>query len=189
MQGVWDMTRGDCRDEESTLAEQIVRIGFSCTRCGDCCRPGAGDDNLVMVFPREIREISEFTGLEVTEVAEPYPDTVALPGNRIVTFGRVLRRFCGNCRFLSGSLCQVYAVRPSICRTYPFMLEGSGLRVYPCRGLGKPISREDAVRIARDLLTRRAEEEEEIRRIQAVFPTIPPGPGRFIVDAEGVCRQ
>lgn len=183
------MTRDDCRDEESNLTEEIMRIGFSCTRCGDCCRHGAGDDNLVMVFPKEIRAISEFSGLDLTDVAEPYPDTVALPGNRIVTFGRVLRRFCGECRFLSCSFCLVYPVRPSICRTYPFMLEGSELRVYPCRGLGKPISREGAVRIARDLLNRRAEEEEEIRRIHAVFPTIPPGPGRFLVDAEGVYRQ
>ncbi|MDH7510547.1 MAG: YkgJ family cysteine cluster protein [Methanolinea sp.] len=183
------MTREDCRDEESNLAREIKRIGFSCTRCGDCCRPGAGDDNLVMVFPREIRAISEFSGLEATDIAEPYPDTVTLPGDRTVTFGRALRRFYGDCRFLSGSSCLVYPVRPSICRTYPFMLEGSELRIYPCRGLGKPISREDAVRIARDLLTRRAEEEEEIRRIQAVFPTIPPGPGRYLVDGEGVCMQ
>jgi hypothetical protein len=183
------MKCGNCLEEESTLAAEIMRIGFSCSRCGDCCRPGAGDDNLVMVFPWEIKAISEFTGLNAKDVAEPYPETVTLPGGRAVTFGKVLRRFCGDCRFSSGSSCLIYPVRPSICKTYPFMLEGSELRVYPCRGLGKPISRRRAVRIARDLIRRRTEEEEEAWRIKALIPTIPPGPGRFLVDAEGVCRQ
>lgn len=183
------MTRLDSGDEVVNLAEKIMKIGFSCLRCGECCRPGAGDDNLVMVSPREIRAIAEFSGLQATDVAEPYPDSVVFSGDRIVTFGRVLRRICGNCRFFSGSSCLVYPVRPSICKTYPFMLDGSELRVYPCRGLGKTLSREKAFHIARALISRRAEEEEEAWRIRDILSQIPPGSGKFLVDDEGVCRQ
>jgi len=119
---------------ESSLAAKLMEIGFSCTRCGDCCRAGSGDDNLVMVTPREIRAISGFCGLQAADIAEPYPESVELTCGRSVTFGRVLRRRpCGDCRFFSGSSCLAYPVRPSICRTYPFMLDGDELRVFPCR--------------------------------------------------------
>lgn len=183
------MKPGAFQEEERDLAEKIVRIGFSCTRCGDCCREGGGDDNLVMVSPAEIRAIAAFSGLPEGDIAEPYPESVNLPGDRIVTFGRVLRRVRGRCPFLSGSSCTVYPARPAICRTYPFMLDGSVLRVFPCRGLGRPISGKEALEIAGDLIRRRAQEEEEARRIRSTFGDLPSEPGRFVVDAEGVCRQ
>ncbi len=175
---------------ESSLAAKLMEIGFSCTRCGDCCRAGSGDDNLVMVTPREIRAISGFCGLQAADIAEPYPESVELTGGRSVTFGRVLRRRpCGDCRFFSGSSCLAYPVRPSICRTYPFMLDGDELRVFPCRGLGNPLAEEEALCIARDLVRRSAEEEEEAGRIRAILPGVPSRPGRFLVDSEGVSER
>jgi Fe-S-cluster containining protein len=177
------------KEFENGLAAKIVEIGFSCIRCGECCRGGSGDDNLVMVTPGEIRAISDFCGLSKDEVAEPYPESVELPGGRSVTFGHVLQRPCGDCRFFSSSLCMVYQVRPSICRTYPFMLDGDELRVFPCRGLGKPLAEEGAFRIAHDLVRRRAIEEEELTQIRAIFADLPPRSGRFIIDAEGVSER
>lgn len=169
-----------------TLASLIAGIGFACTRCGDCCRAGEGDGNLVMVSRGEICAIAAYSGMDPDEVSEPYPESVPFPGGRMVTFGRVLRRPCGDCLFFSGKGCTVYPVRPAICRTYPFALEEGRLRVYPCRGLGRPIGRGDALRIARHLLARMAAEEEEYSRVREAFSLLPEEPGMYVVDSEGV---
>jgi len=69
------------------------------------------------------------------------------------------------------------------------MLDGDELRVFPCRGLGKPLAEEGAFRIAHDLVRRRAIEEEELTQIRAIFADLPPRSGRFIIDAEGVSER
>ncbi|MEM2124706.1 MAG: YkgJ family cysteine cluster protein [Methanolinea sp.] len=168
------------------LASLIEGMGFECTRCGDCCRAGEGDGNLVMVSPEEICAIAAYSGMDPGEVSEPYPEEIPLPGGRTVTFGRVLRRPRGDCLFFSGGGCTVYPARPAICRTYPFALEGGRLRVYPCRGLGRPIGRGEALRIARALLSRAAAEEEEFSRVREAFSRLPGDPGRYVVDSAGV---
>ena len=48
------------------LAARIEEIGFACQKCGECC---SGEDNSVVVFPREIRAIQGATGLDWLEVA------------------------------------------------------------------------------------------------------------------------
>jgi len=170
------------------LAARIRDIGFSCTRCGECCRAGPGDGNLVMVSPSEVCRIARFSGKSPKDIAEPYPESVILPDHREVTFGRALRRVCGDCLFYTRSSCEVYPARPAICRTYPFMLEGNNLRVFPCKGIGLPISLQDSLALARDLVVRREEEDKEVEGVRQLFPAIPTVPGRFLIDSEGVTR-
>jgi hypothetical protein len=173
--------------DEETLAVRLQEIGFACTRCGECCRAGPGDNNLVMVSPVEIQQISTHYDLRQEEIAEPYPEHVELPGGIVVTLGWVLQRTCGDCRFYREGACQVYAARPWICRTYPFMLDGNELLTSPCRGIGEVITKEDALVLARDLLLRRdAEQEEEEKIRQALSRSLPGGERRLIVDSEGV---
>jgi hypothetical protein len=50
------------------LASRIEEIGFACQKCGECC---SGEDNSVVVFPREVRAIQGATGLDWLEVARP----------------------------------------------------------------------------------------------------------------------
>jgi len=172
---------------EERLAAQIQEIGFSCIRCGECCAGLAEDNNLVMVSPPEIRRISAYCHLSQEEIAEPYPESVTLADGTILTFGWALRRIAGDCRFFQEGSCQVYACRPWICRTYPFMLDGEELLVFPCRGLGGCISQEDARALARDLLHRRdAEHEEEEKVRRALSCPLPGEEKRLIVDSEGV---
>lgn len=173
--------------EADRLAGRIREIGFSCTRCGDCCAARAGDNNLVMVSPGEVRRISAHSRLRPDEVAEPYPESVTLPGGTSLTFGWALRRPGGDCRFYGGGRCHVYASRPWICRTYPFMLDGEDLLVFPCRGIGGQIHGEDAGAIARDLIARRSAEREEEERVRkALSSPLPAGKTRLLVDGEGV---
>ncbi len=177
-----------CSLDEETLGRVLQRIGFSCLRCGDCCRPESPDSNLVMVSPGEVRRLVDWTRLSSEMLAEPYPGEVDAGRGVTMTFGRVLRRPGGNCLFYGEKgQCRAYGARPWICRTYPFMLGEDSLLVFPCRGLGTPCGIGKARSIARDLLERREAEREEEEAIRDVITRTPlPRGGRLLVDSEGV---
>lgn len=163
--------------EREELAAAIQNIGFSCTRCGECCRGTETDANLVMLYPSEVKELSHDTGREAEEFSEPYPEKVMMPGGGSITFGRAIRRTAGGCIFLEGCRCLAYASRPWICRTYPFMLSGTDLMVSPCRGIGRRLSDDEAWDIAGFLIARRDAEQREEDHVRALLSTrhIPAG--------------
>ena len=173
------------RQEE--LAAEIRRIGFSCTRCGECCRETNTDSNLVMLYPPERAELCTATGREGEEFSEPYPEAVAMPGGGSIRFERCIRRREGVCIFLDGNRCQVYASRPWICRTYPFMLSGEDLMVFPCRGIGGTLSEGAAWEIAGRLLARNLAEKEEEERVRTLLSSnrIPAG-AEVLIDGTGM---
>ena len=129
------------------LADAVRTIGFSCTRCGACCR-GHGDEHTATVFPDEVRAI--VAGVEGggddgagggdpydwRDVARPMPfglepgDDDELAGE---TFEWALQvDDCGDCRFYDDGpadgpgACTVYDDRPLICATYPFSVDLGG---------------------------------------------------------------
>ncbi len=173
------------RQEE--LAAEIRRIGFSCTRCGECCRETDTDSNLVMLYPPESAELCTATGREGEVFSEPYPEAVAMPGGGSIRFERCIRRREGECIFLEGNRCQVYASRPWICRTYPFMLSGEDLMVFPCRGIGGTLSEGAAWEIAGRLLARNLAEKEEEERVRTLLSSnrIPAG-AEVLIDGTGM---
>jgi hypothetical protein len=169
------------------LAAEIQRIGFSCRRCGACCRPCHDDPGLVFASHNEVEALVASGAGSWDEVAVPFPEFIPLGNGSSVTFGWCLRQEKGRCRFLSGWGCSVYPARPWICRTYPFILENRGLTVSDCPGLGEHISPEEAMALAEDLLERarfEAGDEEGIKRILA-SARIPEGK-RCVVDASGM---
>jgi len=83
---------------------------------------------------------------------------------RIHAFGWILRRKRnGDCIFLEKDThrCRVYPVRPMLCSTYPFYVEGLRLQTCECEGLGCPISAEDSLELAESLLLRYVAELED----------------------------
>ncbi|MBP7119932.1 MAG: YkgJ family cysteine cluster protein [Methanolinea sp.] len=181
------MSEGEPSGLVERIAERIRGIGFSCTLCGDCCRGFPDDNNLVMVSPSEIRCLSETCLLARDEIAEPYPESIALADGTNLTLGWAIRRVQGECRFFRNGSCIVYESRPWICRTYPFMLDGETLLVFPCRGLGGSIGRKEALSLARDLVSRKVAEDEEEEKIRKVLISpLPKVKGRLIVDSDGV---
>jgi Fe-S-cluster containining protein len=170
--------------ERKDLARQLRDIGFSCTRCGECCN---GTENLVMVSPEEIEQLAGETGRAADALAEPYPECIAIGDGGSITFEWSLRKGESGCSLFSEGLCTVYASRPWICRTYPFMLDGGRLRVSACPGIGGNISAHQAWKLAGLLLERRRAEQQEEERIRRVLATacIPPG-CRVLVDGRGV---
>jgi Fe-S-cluster containining protein len=169
------------------LADRIRSVGFSCTSCGACCRRCPEDDGLVLVTPKEVRAIAAATGLSRDAIVRPYPEMIEGEDGARYTLGWCLRQDGDACRFLAEGKCTVYAARPWICRTYPFMLEGDDLLVASCDGIGKTMTDKEAKKIAEDLLKRRSAEENEAVRVQEVLRTAPPPAGcTSVIDSEGV---
>ncbi|HWQ19365.1 MAG TPA: YkgJ family cysteine cluster protein [Methanotrichaceae archaeon] len=141
------------------IASEIRKIGFQCTRCGECCK---GDENSVVVFPFEMRRIATRTG-------EPWQETVEPPctgewdsqGNFHTLEWRIKKR-CGSCRYYKTDKgCQVYEDRPLLCSTYPFYIEDGALSASECRGLGLEIGMDEARELASRLIGRHKTEIEE----------------------------
>lgn len=171
------------------LADELVAIGFGCRRCGDCCRGLGTDGSLVMVGRDEIERIEAAHPGPKDGVAEPYPDEVLVRGTRCRLGWALQRDETGACRLLEGDRCLVYDARPRLCRTYPFMLDEDRLLVSECPGLGQPLSEEDALDLARELIDRRAAEEDEARAIREILVSTPlPAEALVVIDAGGVTR-
>lgn len=86
-------------------------LQFKCTECGQCC---TGSPGFVWVNENEIQQIATFLKLPVDEFSHRY-----------------LRRVDGHlslielpktydCIFLKNKKCQIYPVRPTQCRTFPW---------------------------------------------------------------------
>jgi Fe-S-cluster containining protein len=172
---------------EGGLETLLTTLGFSCTRCGECCHGESGDDHLVLVAPHEVREITRSAGSRWEDVAEPFPCFIRHGDAGSHTFEWCLRRDGNRCRFLGEEGgCSIYPSRPWICRTYPFVLEGDILQVYPCPGLGTMLTTEEATALAADLFARQRFEGEEEDRVRRVLAGPPLPPERVVIDGEGV---
>ena len=173
--------------EVDDVTGRIESIGFRCRECGACCRRVAEDSNLVLVSPPEIRAIMAATGMAWEEIVEPYPDFISAEGGGEYTFAWCIRRTNDACIFLQDGRCLIYAHRPWICRTYPFMLVDDDLTVSECPGLGAPFSSCNVRDVATDLCRRQAAEAVEEAGIRAVFreAAVPPGK-RAVIDSEGM---
>lgn len=153
----------------NSLTEAIYEIGFSCLRCGACCQ-GGKDEHCVIVSPPEIDAIEHATGMERSDIVQPYPEYIESDGGRKYTFAWCLRNHRARCIFLGeGKTCIVYQMRPWICRTYPFALNEDGLTISQCPGLGREMSRTEAGSLAVSLLQRRDAEHVEEKKVEAVF--------------------
>jgi uncharacterized protein len=169
------------------IARKIKETGFSCTRCGGCCRQDSPGSNQVMATAKDVQAISEVSGLSREDFCNPFPGEVCVGENLTCTFNWELRRTGNECTFLSGSRCKVYPSRPWICRTYPFQLMDGKLEIFPCPGIGLEISENEAERMAGLLVERYlAESEEEIAIRSVLAARDIPKSGHFVVDSEGI---
>ena len=189
--------RVTCRDPPGEpsieiLAADIRRIGFSCLRCGVCCREGPDDSGLVFASHNEVEALVASGAGAWEEVAEPFPDFTPCGNGSAVTFGWCIRHGEGRCRFLSKGGCTMYPARPWICRTYPFALMEGDLVISDCPGLGVPLSAEDALLLAKELLERARFEAGDEDRVRRIFQTIRlPEGKRCVVDGSGLraCKE
>ncbi|WP_435094312.1 YkgJ family cysteine cluster protein [Halorubrum sp. N11] len=141
------------------------------------------------VFPDEVREVTDAAeaafgeSYDWRDAARPMPFGLSEgdDGEPVgETFEWALATDdCGDCTFYTEAdeqgACTVHDARPLICQTYPFSValdgtsqpmgeavDGEGVvRAHECEGLGRDISREDAVELAAALKERAVRELEE----------------------------
>jgi hypothetical protein len=142
---------------------------------------------MVMVGPDEIRAIASRYGYSWEDIAEPFPEVITGRHGETFTLGWILRRQHGRCRFSLPDRCEIYKTRPWICRTYPFVLDGDRLVVFPCSGVGRPIAHDDARALAENLIRRRISEEQESEKVKQCIGrcTLPCG-SFIVVDTDGL---
>ncbi len=95
--------------DEQPWYEEGLR--FKCTECGRCC---TGSPGYVWVTEQEIVAIAQYLELSVEDFTEKF---IRIVGNKLA-----LLEHPGNydCVFLKDKKCQIYPVRPSQCRTFPW---------------------------------------------------------------------
>jgi Fe-S-cluster containining protein len=87
-----------------------ARPVFQCQQCGDCCHGKGG----IYVTPEEAAELAGHLNLPLDEFSRRYLEVSAL--------GVGLATAEGLCVFLGeGNYCRVHAVKPFICRQWPFL--------------------------------------------------------------------
>lgn len=141
------------------LTRDILGSGFSCTRCGWCCRENfkirithdiLRPSNAISIFPDDIRRIIRGTGMQWDEVAQPDIYSCLSDGENILAIGWILRRSdSGDCVFYREGECSIYESRPTICRCYPFFMDERGVDIMHCNGLGNRMEKERTEEMAR----------------------------------------
>ena len=83
---------------------------FHCQQCGDCCVGRGG----ILVRPDEVKAMAALLALSEAEFCRRFVEDSAL-GPRLAVAD-------GVCVFLMpGGICRVHAVKPFICRQWPFL--------------------------------------------------------------------
>ncbi len=81
----------------------LNKKNFKCNQCGECCKI------VVKVSKEEINKIKN----------KGYKDFLEI--DPIKGKDYVLKRVNGICVFLTDNKCEIYNIRPKICRLYPFL--------------------------------------------------------------------
>ena len=82
---------------------------FQCQQCGDCCAGRGG----IFVRPEEVAEMAAFLEMDEGEFQDRYLEPSSL-GTRLAIND-------GVCVFLQDNRCRVHAVKPFICRQWPYL--------------------------------------------------------------------
>jgi len=125
--------------------------------------PGDDKENMDEGSPSRVLEENVEPSPEFPEILELLKDDIDSGGN-IHTYGWMLRRKKNrDCVFLEKNTnrCRIYPVRPMLCNTYPFYIEGLKLYTCECEGLGDHISAEEIRKLAETLLSRYISELED----------------------------
>ncbi|MCW3996570.1 MAG: YkgJ family cysteine cluster protein [Candidatus Bathyarchaeota archaeon] len=122
-----------------------ANLSYECNRCGLCCGDTPHKIRHILLLPKEAQMISQQTGLPKQVFSKEVP-------NKDPYFYEMQKSVEGKCFFLKNNQCNIYQIRPLICRFYPFELKFSpdqGMYVFsytlecPTINRGKPVTRKD----------------------------------------------
>lgn len=109
-------------------------VGFTCTRCGQCCGDTKDRIRHVLLLKTDVEQISNKTLLDICNFAEK------ISGFEPYIY-QMKKTEHGKCFFLKNNKCTIYKIRPLICRFYPFHLQTLGNNSYSffytknCKGI------------------------------------------------------
>ena len=86
-------------------------LNFKCTECGKCC---TGAPGYVWLNEQEISQIAQYLGLSIEEFTKRYLRTV----NGRLSLKEHPKTY--DCVFLKDKKCEIYSLRPTQCRTFPW---------------------------------------------------------------------
>lgn len=122
-------------------------VRFECQRCARCCGDTPHRGRIIYLLEDEVRKISKRTGLRPLEFSSP----ISGLGN----FKYKMKKRNGVCVFLKNKACEIYDIRPIVCRLYPFLVSrNDGSLVFdisedcPGIGLGSRITEDHFRRMA-----------------------------------------
>lgn len=111
-------------------------VRFQCTRCTKCCGDTPTKTRHIIMIDVEARRICEATLQSIVTFAH------RIEGRTPYVY-EIRKNQTGKCVFLNKDSCTVYALRPLVCRFYPFKLKprkrGGHLFSFTneCPGIGK----------------------------------------------------
>jgi len=91
-------------------------LRFHCTKCGICCGDTKEKTRHILLLRAEAEQIAKITMQPIFKFA------VKIEGKAPYIY-EMKKRENGKCVFLEKDRCNVYALRPLICRFYPFELK------------------------------------------------------------------
>jgi Fe-S-cluster containining protein len=91
-------------------------VRFHCTKCGICCGDTKEKTRHILLLKTEAEQIAKTTMQPIFKFA------VKIEGKEPYSY-EMKKRENGKCVFLENNRCTVYALRPLICRFYPFELK------------------------------------------------------------------
>jgi uncharacterized protein len=110
---------------------------FKCVKCGICCGDTPKKTRRILLLRTEAEQISKATKQPISEIA------VKIEGKEPYSYEMTKTAKEGKCVFLEQNQCTIYALRPLVCRFYPFELKTTSPRKHKftptdeCPGIGK----------------------------------------------------
>jgi Fe-S-cluster containining protein len=120
-------------------------LSFTCNGCGLCCGDTENKTRHILLLESEAEAISAQTGHPIEDFAEEISGTAPY-------VYQMKKPHEGKCFFLKNNRCDIYEIRPLICRFYPFELkfsQDSGRYVFsytlecPTINKGKAMTKKD----------------------------------------------
>ena len=206
----------DLADAIESIGFDCTRCGACCKASGvegsESGEDGEPEPHTATVQPDEVRRLQDAGEKEYDwrDVARPMPFGIreGEDGPEGETFEWALQTDdCGDCTFYEEDdegvgACSVHGGRPLICKTYPFSValggtsqpmgeavdEAGMVRAHECEGLGRDISREEAVELAEALKQRAVGELESAIEVRDNYEPVNPDQGVVVHDSEGAKR-
>ena len=91
-----------------------IGVRWECLRCSKCCGDTSNKKRRILLLSSEAKQIKEAISTPIIKFCRR---------TGFQPFIHEMKKPSGKCFFLKNNQCQIYSLRPLVCRFYPFWLE------------------------------------------------------------------